>query len=123
MAETERDSLIQYQATYVGVVADTDHGEGCIVFRWPHEHLGYELLKISLDGHCSRRMPIHSGSGPPEFVELRRDGVRVRFAPELARKLQMDEEVEILFTLADPEFEELRRVVEFFDGTGDSQSA
>src|SRR5262245_51562162 len=98
--------MSRYWANYVGVNAETHHGEGCVVFQWPHEHYGYEQLKLDLDGHCWRRMPIHSGSGPPEFLELLREGVRIRFDPELARKLRLGEEVEILFSLAEPEFEE-----------------
>ena len=61
-------------------------------------------------------MPIHSGDGPPEFVELRRDGIKLRFARPLAEKLQLAEEIEISFCLSDGEFSELRRVVQFFNG-------
>lgn len=101
-------------ATYVGVQADIDHGEGWVEFRWPHDRYGYEGLRIDLDGHCSRRMPVHSGSGPPEILELRRDGITMRFEPALARKLEMDETIEILFRLSDTELAELRRVVDYF---------
>ncbi len=50
--------MSRYTATSVGVLADTDHGEGWVVFRWPHDGYGYEELTINLDGHCSRPMPI-----------------------------------------------------------------
>ena len=110
--------MSQYSATYVGVQADTDHGEGRVVFRWPDDSYGYEELRIDLDGHCSRRMPLYSGTGPPEIVELRRDGIRIRFDPMLARKLVLEEEIEILFCLPEAEFVELRRGVDYFDGTG-----
>lgn len=105
-----------YSATSVGVMVDTDHGEGWVVFRWPHERYGHEELTIDLDGHCSRRMPIHSGEGPPEFVELQRDSIKLRFDPALADKLQLAEEIEISFSLSDDEFAELRHVVEYFSG-------
>ncbi len=108
--------MSRYTASRVEVQADTDAGEGWIVFQWPHELYGYEELKIDLDGHCSRRMPIHSGEGPPEFVELRRDGIRLRFATALARNLRLDEEIDILFELPEAEFSALRRAVEFFEG-------
>jgi hypothetical protein len=111
--------MSRYSASYVGVEADTDHGEGLVVFQWPHDRYGYESLKIDLDGHCSRRMPLYSGTGPPEFVELRRDRIRIRFDATLAQKLRLEEEIEILFDLPDAEFAELRRVVDYFDGTGD----
>ncbi len=108
--------MSRYSATSVGVLADNDHGEGWVVFRWPHERYGVEELRIDLEGHCSRHMPIHSGEGPPEFVELQRDLIRLRFDPGLAEKLQLPEEIEIAFRLTDEEFCELRRVVEYFNG-------
>ena len=106
-----------YSANYVGVLADTEHGEGWVVFQWPHDRYGYEELRIDLDGHCSRRMSICSGTGPPEIVELRRDGLRLRFDSILAQKLRLEEEIEILFDLPDAEFAELHRVVDYFNGT------
>lgn len=60
-------------------------------------------------------MPIHSGEGPPDFVEVRREGFRLRFDPRLASKLKLDEDVEIVFQLSEAEISELRRVVEFFE--------
>jgi hypothetical protein len=107
--------MLRYSATFVGVQADTDHGEGRVVFQWPDDRYGHDGLTIDLDGHCSRRMPVYSGTGPPEFLELRRDGIRIRFHPTLADKLRLDEEIEILFRLPDAEFAELRRVVDCFD--------
>ena len=109
--------MLHYSSTSVDICEDTDAGEGWIAFRWAHDLYGYEELKIDLDGHCSRRMPIHSGTGPPEIVELRQDGIRLRFDPILARKLQLEEETEYLFRLSDAEFVDLRRVVDYFDGT------
>jgi hypothetical protein len=108
--------LHQYRATSVGVVADLEHGEGWIVFQWPHDRYGYDALHIDLDGHCSRRMRILSGEGPPEFTELHRDRIQIRFNPQLAKKLQLEGEIEISFRLSDEEFEELRRVVEYLNG-------
>jgi hypothetical protein len=109
--------MSRYRASYFGAVVDTDHGEGWITFQWPHDLDGYDELRIDLDGHCSRRMPIHSGNGPPDFLELRHDGIRIRFDPILARKLQMEEEIEIDFHFTDAEFDELRRVFDYFDGS------
>jgi hypothetical protein len=85
--------------------------------QWPHDLYGYEQLRIDLDGHCSRRMPIHSGNRPPDFLELRHDGIRIRFDPILARRLQMEEEIEIFFHFTDAEFDDLRRVFDYFNGT------
>ena len=55
--------------------------------------------------------------GRPHFVELRRDGVRIRFDPILANKLQTEEEIEILYHFTDAEFDDLRRVFDYFNGT------
>ena len=111
--------MLEYSATSVEVVADTDAGEGWVVFRWKHELYGYDELRIFLDGHCSRRMPIHSGDGLPEFVELRSDGIRLRFDPLLARKLMLEAEIDISFQLSEDELWQLRRAVDYFDGAGD----
>ncbi len=106
-----------YNATCVCINADVDYGEGYVVFKWPHELYGYEELEISLDdGFCSRRMPIHSGDGPPESEELLRDSIKLRFTHSLAEKLQLAEEIEISFQLSDDEFVKLKRVVEYFNG-------
>lgn len=109
--------MSQYLASYVGVNADTDHSEGWVVFQWLHEQYGYEELTIDLDGHCRRRMPFHSGTGPPEFVELRRDGIKIRFDSILAQQLGLEEEIDILFHLPEAEFVDLQRVVDYFGGT------
>jgi hypothetical protein len=109
--------MTHYVASDFAAIVDTDHGEGWITFQWPHDVYGYEELRVDLDGHCSRRMPIHSGNGPPDFVELRRDGVRIRFDPILAKKLQLEEEIEILYQFTDAELDELRRVFDYFNGT------
>lgn len=109
--------MMRLSATSAVIFADPDDGEGWVTVRWPHELYGYEELKVDIDGHCSRRMPIYSGSGSPDLLELRRDGLRMRFDPELARKLRLDEEIEILFSLTDAQFEELCRLFEDFGWT------
>jgi hypothetical protein len=108
--------MTRYSATSVHIHADTDCGEGWVVFQWAEELCGQEELKIDLDGHCSRRMSIRSGTGPPEFVELRRDLVTMRFDSALAQKLQMADEIEISFHLSDAEFADLSRVIDYFNG-------
>ncbi len=40
----------------------------------------------------------------------------MRFAPELASKLELDEEVEFVFELQDDEFGELKEVIETWFG-------
>ncbi|HEV3341672.1 MAG TPA: hypothetical protein VG125_15000 [Pirellulales bacterium] len=103
-------------AQAVEVSGDLDYGEGDVCFRWDDDLYGYDLLAIDFDGHCSRRMPIHSGEGPPEFVSLSRDRLILRFESALARKLKLDEDVEIRFSLQDAEFEKLAAVVARFNG-------
>jgi hypothetical protein len=107
----------RFSASHVYIQADTEHGEGWIVFQWPDETYGDEQLKIDLDGHCSRRMPIQSGSGLPEFVEMDADRIRLRFDVTLAYRLKLAEEIEITYRLTEQEFEDLRRAVDYFGGT------
>ncbi len=103
-----------YHATSVDVCADFDYGEGWIDIQWPDPLFGSEGLRIDLDGHCRRNMPIRSGNGPPEFKALERDFLRLRFTPLLAKTLQLDEEIEIRFALSDSEYAELQKAVNYF---------
>lgn len=108
--------MLRISGASVDVWADFDHGEGSLVFTWPEEPLGYETLHIVIDGHCSRRNSMLSGNGPPDFTELGREAVRIRFAPDLARRLQWPEEMEIGFEISDVKFAELRKFIDFFEG-------
>ena len=109
--------MTRFRATSVEISADTDHGEGAITFIWPDEIMGWDCLSIDLDGHCSRRMPIHSGSDNVEQLQLFRDRIRLRFTEKLAMDLQMDTVAEIEFTVSDETYAELRRVIaEYFGG-------
>jgi hypothetical protein len=112
----------RYQADKVELFADVDYGEGGIAFRWPDPRFGWECLKIDLDGHCARRMPIHSGSGI-DSIELHRDRIRFRFAPPLARALQFEEEIEIAFSTSDEDFRALRKVIVYLMGEEDDSMA
>jgi hypothetical protein len=111
--------MTSFYADRVDVTADTDNGEGWITFRWPDRLFGWECLIIDLDGHCSRRMPIRSGDGWPEFVELKRDRIILRFEPSLAEKLQLEEDVEITFAISDDDFRQLSRAIDYLNGAED----
>jgi hypothetical protein len=93
-----------------------DHGEGWLCFTWDDPMYGNEGLRIDLDGHCSRMMPIRSGEGPPCFAELGRNFIKIHFPSELAKKLELDEEVEITFAISDQDFDQLKRVIQYFSG-------
>jgi hypothetical protein len=88
---------------------------GGLSFTWADPMYGTERLSIDLEGHCSRRMPIRSGNGPPSFVELGRNYVKVRFSPDLAHKLELDEEIVIEFTINDQDFHQLQRTIDYFN--------
>ncbi|TWU14650.1 hypothetical protein CA54_35190 [Symmachiella macrocystis] len=92
-----------------------DHGEGWICFQWEDHLYGREGLTIDMYGHCSRNMPFRSGIGLVDYV-VHRDSITLRFAPELAKKLELDEEIEIRFDLADSEFEGLKAAMESVGG-------
>lgn len=103
-----------YRANQVTVDTDSlSYGEGEVEFRWPGPIFGWECLTINADGHCSRRMPIRSGSGPPDFVAVDRERVCLRFPPELAQQLQLEPQVEITFSLSDEDFRKLRRMIRY----------
>jgi hypothetical protein len=116
-AGTQNVVMASYHADRVDLTADTEYGDGWITFRWPDRLFGWECLEIALDGHCSRRMPVHSGDGLPEFVELKRDRIRFRFEPALAEKLELEEDVEISFDISDDDFRQLCKAINYFDPT------
>jgi hypothetical protein len=103
--------MATFQARAVHVLADTDHGEGWVSFEWADQLTGWDELKVDLDGHCSRRMPIHSGSGGVEAIELSRDRIRFRFTESLAHNLGLEPDVEIAFAVSDAVFADLQRAV------------
>ncbi len=89
-----------------------DHGEGWVTFQWEDPLYGREGLRIDIDGgHCSGNMPIRSGYGLLDW-EVRRNAITLRFAPELAKKLELDDEIEIRFDLSDDEFEGLEAAMD-----------
>lgn len=94
--------------------ADLEYGEGWLCFCWPDGMYGSEQLQIDMEGHCSRAMPIRSGQGPPEFVTVERDRVVLRFRPALARKLELDDEIEIRFSINDDDYQKLCDIVAYF---------
>ena len=102
-----------YFADTVEVADDDaiDHGESHIEFRWTDPQTEWDCLEIDHDGFCSRRMPIGSGGGPWQVVELLRDRLRIRFSPELAGKLGLKEEIEIHFKISDAVFRLLERTL------------
>lgn len=93
-----------------------DHGEGWLEFSWTDALYGVEGLAIDLDGHCSRRMPIRSGQGPPTFVELGRNYLKLRFSAALAQKLELEEEILIQFEVGEDDFKQLERTIDYFNG-------
>jgi hypothetical protein len=95
---------------------DRSHGEGWLQFQWKDSLFGQEGLTIDLDGHCSRNMPMRSGNGPPEVFFLKRDCMRLQFTPSLAKKLELQEVVDIYFSINDAEFLELQQAVDLFFG-------
>ncbi len=62
----------------VGSVLDFDHGEGWVTFSWVDTTGLDRKLKIDIDGHCSREMPIRSGSGFG-IVDIHDDSIRLCF--------------------------------------------
>ena len=89
---------------------DLDYGEGWLEFEWLDSRFGREGLTIQLDGHCSRFMPIRSGCGLRD-VQLSRDRILLSFEHSLAEKLELDDQVEIVFQISDSDFSQLQQTV------------
>jgi hypothetical protein len=105
-----------YHAEKVDLSADADYGEGWIIFQWPDRLFGWECLTLNLDDYCARRMPIRMGGGMPEFIDLQRDRIRMRFDPDLAAKLEFEQDVEITFNVSDEDYRELCKVISYLKG-------
>ncbi len=97
----------------VGSVLDFDHGEGWVTFSWVDTTGLDRKLKIDIDGHCSREMPIRSGSGFG-IVDIHDDSIRLCFSPELASKLELEPEVEFTGQMPDDVASDLRRLAELY---------
>jgi hypothetical protein len=97
----------------ISSILDLDHGEGWITFSWSDASGIDRSLTIDADGHCSREMPIRSGTGV-SIVSVRRDHVRLRFTDELASKLELDHEIEFEGTVSENTYKELLCLAEYF---------
>jgi len=75
---------------------DFDYGEGWITLCWLTEHGLHASLTIDLDGHCSREMPVRSGSGV-HVVDVAPDHLALHFDESLALKLELDADVQFAF--------------------------
>ena len=91
-------------ATVVDVDIDKDYSEDRVSFVWSDPHFGSEGLTIEFDGHCSRKMPIRSGMGPPTVLGFKRDSITFEFPEELAEQLELPEILEIRFSIDDETF-------------------
>lgn len=95
----------------VSSVLDFDYGEGWVTIAWV-DPIGLEAsLTIDLDGHCSREMPIRSGSHA-RIVEIAQDRIRMHFPPSLAEKLELDPDVEFCGRLSPGVYADLCRLAE-----------
>lgn len=97
----------------IGSILDFDHGEGWITFSWVDANGIDRSLKIDIDGHCSREMPIRSGSGVA-ITQVRYNRVQLRFTHELAAKLELDEEIEFEGTLPADAYADLLQLADYF---------
>jgi hypothetical protein len=96
----------------IGSDLDFRYGEGWATFSWVDENRIDRALMIDMDGHCSREMPIRSGTGVT-ILAVQRDRIRLQFTDELAAKLELDQVVEFLGTISEESYNDLRRLVEY----------
>ena len=73
-----------------------------------------EGLTISRDGHCSRGMPI--APGKVHRILLRFSEIVSGYISCLhsAKNLELDEEIEILFSISNADFDQLQRTIDYF---------
>jgi hypothetical protein len=98
--------------TSVDSALDFDYGEGSVTFAWIDQAGIRRRLTIDIDGHCSREMPIRSGSGV-EIGAICRDRVRLRFTPDLAAKLELDTEIELVGDISERVCADLQRLTKW----------
>lgn len=95
----------------IGSTFDFDHGEGWVTFSWFDNDGIRRSLSIDADGHCSREMPVRSGTGVT-IVSVHRDRVGLRFTAQLAASLELDHEVEFQGALSEETSADLLRLAE-----------
>ena len=88
---------------------DLDYGEGWITFSWLDENGICRSLKIDADGHCSREMPIRSGTGV-RITSVAYDRVRLQFSNDLAARLELDDQVEFVGRVSEDAYADLVRL-------------
>ena len=92
---------------------DFDYGEGWIALCWLTD-VGLDAeLTIDLDGHCSREMPIRSGTGV-SIVSVSRDSLTLNFTPQLAGKLELEANLEFVGEFSDAVYADIVRLAELF---------
>jgi len=94
-------------------ILDFDHGEGWITFSWLDDNGTDRSLTIDAEGHCSREMPIRSGTGV-SIVSVHRDKVRLRFTDDLASKLELDHEIEFAGNVSENTHADLLQMTDYF---------
>lgn len=107
---------MQKEIAEVSIFADFDHGEGVLDFTWNDSSGIKRSLIITLDAHCSREMPIRSGSGWPDINLVDRSRVVVTFPEELAKKLELECVVEFATELDDTTFRTLQDWIRCVEG-------
>lgn len=105
--------MVVIQANRLHLAADVNYGEGYIAFEWPEPLYGREWLQIDMEGFCSRMMPFRSGQGPPEFLDVDPEFIRLRFDQRLALRLELAPEIEIRFQASADEFRQLLQAVTY----------
>jgi hypothetical protein len=95
-----------------GSLIDFDHGAGWVTFSWRDASGIARSLKIFFDGHCSREMPVRSGTGF-EIATVHPDRVRLRFTEQLAARLELDRDVEFVGRIPENAYTDLRRLAEY----------
>ena len=103
--------MLRIDVDEIGVNADLDHGEGCIVVVWKDEMSIQRTLKVDIDGFCSRDMPIRSGRGLID-ASLGERHLKLEFTSDLGKNLELDTIVELRWTSLNCEPEHLEAFID-----------
>ena len=108
-----RSPMLSIANAEFGSLIDFDHGEGWVTFSWSDASGIACSLTIDIDGHCSREMPVRSGTGV-EIATVLPDRVRLRFTDQLSARLELDRELEFVGRIPENAYSDLRRLAEYF---------
>jgi hypothetical protein len=98
-------------------VSSLSYGYGFLTFSWHDPEYGQRRLCIDAEGWCSREMPIRSGQGPPQFVQVSNHVVRLKLDDNLSKRLELPLDLEMRVNASAEQLQGIHHLISYFDGT------